>query len=49
MTDADVRHLIWLREQLPDSVVDLIAITTGTHAYRRRDGVAVVPLALLGD
>jgi hypothetical protein len=23
-------------------------VTTGTTAYRRRDGVAVVPLALLG-
>ena len=25
-----------------------IAITTGEHAFRRPDGVAVVPLALLG-
>ncbi len=49
MTDADVRHLRWLRDQLPDTVVDLLVITTGTHAYRRRDDIAVVPLALLGE
>jgi hypothetical protein len=43
-----VRHLLWLRERLPDLVADLVVVTTGTTAYRRRDGVAVVPLALLG-
>lgn len=48
VTDADVRHLLWLRERLPDLVADLVVVTTGTTAYRRRDGVAVVPLALLG-
>jgi predicted AAA+ superfamily ATPase len=48
VTDADVRHLLWLRERLPDRVADLVVVTTGTTAYRRRDGVAVVPLALLG-
>lgn len=45
---GDVRHLLWLRDQLPDRVVDLVVLTTGTTAYRRADGVAVVPLALLG-
>lgn len=49
VTDEDVRHLLWLRNQIPDRVVDLAVITTGTIAYRRRDGVAVIPLALLGD
>ncbi len=29
-------------------VVDLVVVTTGTTAYRRPDGIAVVPLALLG-
>lgn len=48
VTDADVRHLQWLRAQLPNDTVDLLVITTGTHAYRRQDGVAVVPLALIG-
>lgn len=45
--DDDVRHLVWLREQCAD-VVDLVVLTTGPRAYRRMDGVAVVPLALLG-
>lgn len=48
VSDADVRHLRWLRERLPGRVADLVVVTTGTTAYRRRDGVAVVPLALLG-
>jgi len=46
--DKDVRHLLWLRGQLPDRVVDTVVITTGEHAYRRKDGVAVIPFALLG-
>lgn len=46
--DQDVRHLKWLREKMPDDVVDMIVVTTGEFAYRRADGVAVVPLALLG-
>jgi predicted AAA+ superfamily ATPase len=48
VTDADVRHLHWLRNQLSDDTVDLLVITTGSNAYRRRDGIAVIPLALLG-
>lgn len=48
VTDRDVRHLHWLRKQRPDQVADLMVITTGTEAYRRDDGIAVVPLALLG-
>ena len=47
-SDADVRHLLWLRDQMPQRVVDLVVVTTGSVAYRRPDGVAVVPLALLG-
>lgn len=46
--DADVRHLLWLRNQIPTRVVDLVVVNTGPAAYRRGDGVAVVPLALLG-
>ena len=45
---ADVRHLLWLRDLLGDQVVDLVVVTAGRAAYRREDGVAVVPLALLG-
>lgn len=48
VADRDVRHLLWLRDQMPDRVVNLAVITTGDRAYRRPDGVAVVPLALLG-
>lgn len=48
VTDHDVRHLLWLQDQIGERVADLVVITTGKYAYRRRDGVAVVPLALLG-
>lgn len=48
VTDADVKHLVWLREQLGDQLVDSAVLTTGEHAYRRPDGIAVVPLGLLG-
>lgn len=46
--DSDVRHLKWLRDQIPDRVAGLVVINAGRAAYRRPDGVAVVPLALLG-
>ncbi len=46
--DDDVKHLTWLRERLPHDVVDTVVLTTGTRAYRRSDGHAVIPLALLG-
>ncbi len=43
-----VRHLNWLEAQLGDRLLDRVVITTGSEAYRRKDGVAVVPAALLG-
>lgn len=46
--DHDVRHLTWLRERLGDRLADAAIVTTGRDAYRRRDGVAVIPAALLG-
>lgn len=46
--DRDVRHLRWLKERIGDQLLDAAIITTGRHAYRRHDGIAVVPLALLG-
>lgn len=46
--DKDVRHLNWLHELLGDRLADRVVITTGEFAYRRNDGVVVVPLALLG-
>jgi uncharacterized protein len=46
--DSDVRHLLWLREELGNDLVDAVVVTTGGAAYRCADGIAVVPLALLG-
>ena len=46
--DRDVRHLAWLRDQFGDDLLDAVIVTTGEHAYRRPDGIAVVPAALLG-
>lgn len=46
--DEDVRHLMWLAERIGDDLVDAVVITTGQYAFRRRDGIAVVPAGLLG-
>ena len=46
--DQDVKHLLWLREKIGDDVLDAFVIGTGSEAYRRADGVGVVPAALLG-
>lgn len=46
--DSDVAHLNWLRFQLGDDLLDAAIITTGPEAYRRADGIAVIPAALLG-
>jgi len=46
--DADVTHLRWLRDRLGDELLDAVVVTTGPGAYRRPDGIAVVPAALLG-
>lgn len=45
--DRDTSHLRWLAGHLGDTLVDSVIITTGRHAYRRPDGIAVVPLGLL--
>ena len=47
VTSADTKHLTWLRDSLPDKVVDTMVLYGGRRAFRR-DGVAIVPLALLG-
>ncbi len=46
--DTDVRHLLWLKQQLGENLRDMVVVNTGARAYRRADGVAVVPAALLG-
>jgi predicted AAA+ superfamily ATPase len=48
ITDHDVRHLVWLKAQLGDELLDALVVYAGQHAYRRPDGIAVVPAALLG-
>lgn len=45
--DNDVRHLKWLAGKIGDELLDAVIITTGTAAYRRQDGIGVVPAALL--
>lgn len=47
-TDAHAKHLTWLGERLGERLRDVVIITTGPSAYRRPDGIAVVPAALLG-
>lgn len=46
--DHDVKHLLWLRDRLGSDLLEAVVVTTGPAAYRRPDGVAVVPAALLG-
>ena len=45
---ADIRDLNWLDNVAPGTLVDKVILNTGSRAYRRPDGIAVVPLALLG-
>jgi uncharacterized protein len=47
-TEKDVAHLRWLREQMGPDLLDAVVVTTGSDAYRRADGIAVVPAGLLG-
>ena len=44
----DTEHLRWLRARLGDRFAGGVVLTTGAEAYRDEDGIAVVPLALLG-
>lgn len=48
VNDSAVRHLLWLRDRIGDDLLDAAVITTGSRAYRRKDGIAVIPAALLG-
>ena len=45
---ADVRHLTWRAARLGDGLLGAVVATTGGEAYRRADGIAGVPAALLG-
>ena len=46
--EGDVRQLRWLQQELGKQVLDAVVVTTGPAAYRRPDGIAVVPAALMG-
>lgn len=46
--DSAVSHLRWLGREIGDDLLDAVVITTGGQAYRRGDGIVVVPAALLG-
>ena len=46
--DDDVRHLRWLAGRIGDDLLDSAVISTGHEAYRRQDGIGVIPAALLG-
>lgn len=46
--DADTKHLKWLGDKLGPDLLDAAVVTTGKAAYRRPDGIAVIPAALLG-
>ena len=47
VTDSDVRHLRWLSDRIGPDLLDAVVVTTGKEAYRRRDGIGVIPAALL--
>ncbi|KNX38866.1 ATP-binding protein [Luteipulveratus halotolerans] len=47
VSDGDVKHLRWLADRLGDDLLDAVVVNTGPTAYRRSDGIGVVPLGLL--
>ena len=47
--DRDVRDLLWLRERIGDEWIGGVVISAGPSAYRRKDGLVVVPAVLLGQ
>jgi hypothetical protein len=46
--EADMKQLHWLSHEIGPDLIDAIVVTTGRNAYRRADGIGVVPAALLG-
>ncbi len=48
VTDDDTRTLRWLQQRLGADLLDAIVINTRPEAYRRKDGVGVVPASLMG-
>jgi uncharacterized protein len=48
VNDRDVAQLRWLADRIGEDLLDAVIVTTGPEAYRRADGIAVVPAVLLG-
>jgi predicted AAA+ superfamily ATPase len=48
ITGAELRHLYWLENQFTEYHVIKMVINSGPNAYTRKDGIHIVPLALLG-
>ena len=46
--EDDVKKLLWLKDKMNNDLIEMLLINTGPEAYRRKDGVAVVPASLLG-
>jgi predicted AAA+ superfamily ATPase len=46
--EGHLSHLKWLAERVGADLLEAVVITTGNEAYRRPDGIAVVPASLLG-
>ncbi|MDR1015927.1 MAG: DUF4143 domain-containing protein [Coriobacteriales bacterium] len=46
--DDDCKHLLWLQRKLDGYEIFPIVVYAGRFAYRRKDGVFVVPAVLLG-
>lgn len=44
----DVAHIKWIADRIGDDLLDAAVITTGSDAYRRPDGICVIPASLLG-
>jgi predicted AAA+ superfamily ATPase len=48
VNDRDAAQLRWLADRIGEDLLDAVIVTTGPEAYRRADGIAVVPAGLLG-
>jgi len=49
VSPSDGKHLKWLMRKVGNHCCDAMIITAGSTAYRREDGIAVVPAVLLRD
>ncbi|MGM0442165.1 MAG: ATP-binding protein [Elusimicrobiota bacterium] len=45
--NSDIKHLLWLKKKMKNNLLDMALVHTGPQAYRRKDGVAVIPASLL--